>query len=85
MSTAQSAVLEIDNDKFKTIMKVSDADSIEQRKDRSEDDDESSKTLQLLRIKGSPRLLPEGSIYSRLYKIIPDNYFNNYVSIIRYW
>lgn len=60
MSTAKPAFLEIDNDKFKTIMKISNEDSTEQKKDRSGKDDEASKALQLLRIKGFPRLLPEG-------------------------
>ncbi|XP_076236458.1 F-box/LRR-repeat protein 3 [Calliopsis andreniformis] len=60
MNTAKPAFLEIDNDKFKTIMKISSEDSIEQKKDRSDKDDEASKTLHLLRIKGFPRLLPEG-------------------------
>lgn len=66
MSTAKPAFLEIDNDKFKTIMKISSEDGIEQRKDRSEKDEDASKTLQLLRIKGFPRLLPEG-IVSRIF------------------
>ncbi|XP_043260087.1 F-box/LRR-repeat protein 3-like [Colletes gigas] len=60
MSTAKSTFLEIDNDKFKTIMKISNEDSIPQKKDRSGKDEDASKTLQLLRIKGFPRLLPEG-------------------------
>ncbi|OAD57816.1 40S ribosomal protein S3a [Eufriesea mexicana] len=60
MNTAKPDFLEIDNDKFKTIMKISNNDSIEQKKDYSGNDEESSKTLQLLRIKGFPRLLPEG-------------------------
>ncbi|CAK9831541.1 F-box/LRR-repeat protein 21 [Anthophora retusa] len=60
MSTAKPSFLEIDNDKFKTIMKISNEDTVEQKKDRTGSDDESSKTLQLLRIKGFPRLLPEG-------------------------
>lgn len=63
MSTAKPAFLEIDNDKFKTIMKISNEDSTEQKKDRSGKDDEASKALQLLRIKGFPRLLPEGVYY----------------------
>lgn len=60
MSTAKPDFLDIDNDKFKSIIKISNKDSIEQKKDRSGSDDDSSKTLQLLRIKGFPRLLPEG-------------------------
>ncbi|XP_076643150.1 F-box/LRR-repeat protein 3 [Halictus rubicundus] len=60
MSTAKPGLLEIDNDKFKTIMKISSEEGIEQRKDRSGKDEDASKTLQLLRIKGYPRLLPEG-------------------------
>ncbi|XP_053994220.1 F-box/LRR-repeat protein 3-like isoform X2 [Hylaeus anthracinus] len=59
MGNTKPAFLEIDNDKFKTIMKISNDDSIEQKKNHS-DEDEDSKTLQLLRIKGFPRLLPEG-------------------------
>lgn len=60
MNTSKPAFLEIDNDKFKTIMKISNEDSIEQKNDRSGKDEDASKTLQLLRIKGFPRLLPEG-------------------------
>ncbi|KOC63094.1 F-box/LRR-repeat protein 21 [Habropoda laboriosa] len=60
MSTAKPSFLEIDNDKFKTIMKISNEDTVEQKKDRTGNDEDSSKTLQLLRIKGYPRLLPEG-------------------------
>ncbi|KZC10312.1 PREDICTED: F-box/LRR-repeat protein 3-like [Dufourea novaeangliae] len=60
MSTAKPAFLEIDNDKFKTIMKISSEDTVEESKDRSGKDEDASKTLQLLRIKEFPRLLPEG-------------------------
>ncbi|XP_076754554.1 F-box/LRR-repeat protein 3 [Xylocopa sonorina] len=60
MTTAKPTFLEIDNDKFKTIMTISNEDSIGQKKDRAGTDEDSSKTLQLLRVKGFPRLLPEG-------------------------
>ncbi|CAL7951776.1 unnamed protein product [Xylocopa violacea] len=60
MNTAKPTFLEIDNDKFKTIMTISNEESIGQKKDRAETDEDSSKTLQLLRVKGFPRLLPEG-------------------------
>ena len=60
MTTAKATFQEIDNDKFKTIMKISNEDAIEQKKDRTGKDDDASKTLQLLRVKGFPRLLPEG-------------------------
>lgn len=60
MNTAKLDFLDIANDKFKTIMKISNNDSSEQKKNHSGNDEDSSKTLQLLRIKGFPRLLPEG-------------------------
>ncbi|XP_043521426.1 F-box/LRR-repeat protein 3-like [Frieseomelitta varia] len=61
MSTVKPDSLDVDNDKFKSIMKISSKGSIEQRRDRSGGSDEdSAKTLQLLRIKGFHRLLPEG-------------------------
>ncbi|XP_012144439.1 F-box/LRR-repeat protein 3 [Megachile rotundata] len=60
MKTAKPTFLEIDNDKFETIMKISNKDTIEQKKECSSNDADPSKTLQLLRVKGFPRLLPEG-------------------------
>lgn len=62
MNTAKLDFLDIANDKFK-IMKISNNDLIEQKKNRPGSDEDSSKTLQLLRIKGFPRLLPEGLIF----------------------
>ncbi|XP_017888362.2 F-box/LRR-repeat protein 3-like isoform X1 [Ceratina calcarata] len=58
MSAAKFAHLEVENDKFKSVMRISNEDSIGQKKERNDGD--SSKTLQLLRVKGYPRLLPEG-------------------------
>ncbi|XP_029040332.1 F-box/LRR-repeat protein 3-like [Osmia bicornis bicornis] len=60
MSAPKPAFPEIDNDKFETIMKISNKDTVEQKKDRSNNDADPSRTLQLLRVKGFPRLLPEG-------------------------
>lgn len=60
MKTAKPTFLEIDNDKFETIMKISNKDTIEQKKECSGNDADPAKTLQLLRVKGFPRLLPEG-------------------------
>lgn len=62
MNTVKLDFLDIANDKFK-IMKISNNDLIEQKKNRPGSDEDSSKTLQLLRIKGFPRLLPEGLIF----------------------
>ena len=62
MSTVKPDSLDVDNQKFKSIMKISSKGSIEQRRDHrsGESDEDSAKTLQLLRIKGFHRLLPEG-------------------------
>ncbi|XP_032667813.1 F-box/LRR-repeat protein 3-like [Odontomachus brunneus] len=49
---------EIDGERFKSAVTVSKARRMEQRRDS--DDERSSKTLHLLRIKGSLRLSPEG-------------------------
>lgn len=57
-NTAKTPFLEIDNERFKSVMTISDENSDESKKRCIEDD--GSKTLQLLRIKGYPRLLPEG-------------------------
>lgn len=60
MSTAKTSCLEIDDDRFMSIMKISGESSVNEETVHSGNEDDTAKTLQLLRIKGFPRLLPEG-------------------------
>lgn len=60
MSTANSSYLEIDDDRFMSIMKISGESSVNEGTAHSGKEDDTEKRLQLLRIKGFPRLLPEG-------------------------
>ncbi|KAI4477533.1 PREDICTED: F-box/LRR-repeat protein 3-like isoform X2 [Polistes canadensis] len=62
ISTSKSAYIDIDNEGFNTALTLSsDKTTIEQKKDRSRgiEDNALAKSLQLLRIRGSPHLLPE--------------------------
>lgn len=57
-STAKATFLGIDNERFKSIMKISEGADGDAKK--AEAAETGAKTLQLLSIKGFPRLLPEG-------------------------
>jgi len=60
-AVTSTAKLGIDSEHFKSAVTISNAKNVEHRKDHCGDNKNDPRTLHLVRVKGFPRLLPEGN------------------------